>query len=74
MRVRAGVRHNRNYWTFGDYLGLGAGAHGKLTLVAGGTHRAHAAPREPRRYLALEPPLRSSVRNIPLQDVRLSSC
>jgi putative oxygen-independent coproporphyrinogen III oxidase len=23
--------HNRNYWEFGDYLGLGAGAHGKLT-------------------------------------------
>lgn len=26
--------HNRNYWTFGDYLGIGAGAHGKLTLGA----------------------------------------
>ena len=25
-------RHNLNYWTFGDYLGLGAGAHGKLTF------------------------------------------
>lgn len=24
-------RHNLNYWTFGDYLGLGAGAHGKLS-------------------------------------------
>jgi putative oxygen-independent coproporphyrinogen III oxidase len=23
--------HNRNYWQFGDYVGLGAGAHGKLT-------------------------------------------
>jgi putative oxygen-independent coproporphyrinogen III oxidase len=28
-------RHNLNYWTFGDYLGIGAGAHGKLTLPAG---------------------------------------
>ena len=26
--------HNLNYWRFGDYLGLGAGAHGKLTLGA----------------------------------------
>ncbi|MDF1762597.1 MAG: radical SAM family heme chaperone HemW [Oleibacter sp.] len=26
------ARHNINYWTFGDYLGLGAGAHGKVTL------------------------------------------
>lgn len=24
-------RHNRNYWEFGDYIGIGAGAHGKLT-------------------------------------------
>ena len=24
-------RHNRNYWEFGDYLGIGAGAHGKLS-------------------------------------------
>jgi putative oxygen-independent coproporphyrinogen III oxidase len=25
-------RHNLNYWTFGDYLGIGAGAHGKLSF------------------------------------------
>lgn len=28
-------RHNLNYWQFGDYLGLGAGAHGKLTAPSG---------------------------------------
>jgi oxygen-independent coproporphyrinogen-3 oxidase len=26
------ARHNINYWTFGDYLGIGAGAHGKLSM------------------------------------------
>ncbi len=26
-------RHNKNYWQFGDYLGIGAGAHGKITLA-----------------------------------------
>lgn len=26
-------RHNQNYWQFGDYLGIGAGAHGKLTDI-----------------------------------------
>ena len=26
--------HNINYWTFGDYIGIGAGAHGKLTDLA----------------------------------------
>ena len=28
-------RHNLNYWTFGDYLGIGAGAHGKATDANG---------------------------------------
>ena len=28
------ARHNLNYWQFGDYIGIGAGAHGKLTLPA----------------------------------------
>src|SRR5690606_2924014 len=31
-------RHNLNYWTFGDYLGIGAGAHGKITLPADQSH------------------------------------
>jgi putative oxygen-independent coproporphyrinogen III oxidase len=47
-------RHNLNYWQFGDYLGVGAGAHGKSSdrqrgrLIIGRSLR----PREPRRYLA----------------------
>lgn len=28
------ARHNLNYWEFGDYLGIGAGAHGKITFPA----------------------------------------
>ena len=28
-------RHNLTYWTFGDYLGIGAGAHGKVTVDGG---------------------------------------
>jgi len=31
-RAGHGCRHNLNYWRFGDYLGLGAGAHGKLSF------------------------------------------
>lgn len=31
----APCRHNLNYWRFGDYLGIGAGAHGKITLDDG---------------------------------------
>lgn len=52
--ARAGreCRHNRNYWQFGDYLGIGAGAHGKLTRAAAGEVLRTCQAREPRRYLA----------------------
>jgi oxygen-independent coproporphyrinogen-3 oxidase len=33
------ARHNLNYWRFGDYLGIGAGAHGKLTDDSGAVTR-----------------------------------
>jgi oxygen-independent coproporphyrinogen-3 oxidase len=42
-------RHNLTYWRFGDYLGIGAGAHGKLT-VDGRVVRTEKA-RSPRAYL-----------------------
>ena len=34
-RDRQECRHNMNYWSFGDYLAVGAGAHGKITDAAG---------------------------------------
>ncbi len=56
-------RHNLNYWTYGDYLGLGAGAHGKLS-AADGIFREQR-PAHPRAYLqqvaAGEPMSRSAV-------------
>lgn len=44
-------KHNLNYWSFGDYLGIGAGAHGKITL--GGENRVirRVRLRQPRAYL-----------------------
>lgn len=33
-------QHNLNYWQFGDYLGIGAGAHGKVTSQEGDIHRS----------------------------------
>ncbi|MEY2622591.1 MAG: hypothetical protein RIT26_2411 [Pseudomonadota bacterium] len=49
--AKAGHRcaHNLNYWQFGDYLGLGAGAHGKLSFA----HRIMRSVRwrEPQRYI-----------------------
>jgi putative oxygen-independent coproporphyrinogen III oxidase len=51
-RTGARCRHNLNYWTFGDYLGVGAGAHGKLTFPQTGQIVRTTQLREPRRYLA----------------------
>jgi oxygen-independent coproporphyrinogen-3 oxidase len=43
-------RHNENYWRFGDYLGIGAGAHGKVTS-ADGTITRYAKRRQPDQYM-----------------------
>ncbi len=43
-------RHNLNYWTFGDYLGIGAGAHGKLSSHEGIVRETR--PKHPAAYLA----------------------
>ena len=43
-------RHNLNYWTFGDYLALGAGGHGKISL-ADGSIRRYWKTRQPEAYL-----------------------
>jgi len=50
---RAGFqcRHNLNYWSFGDYLGIGAGAHGKITFPDDRVER-YAKRRQPAEYLA----------------------
>jgi oxygen-independent coproporphyrinogen-3 oxidase len=42
--------HNLNYWNFGDYLGIGAGAHSKISDHIG--IRREARPRHPKDYLA----------------------
>ncbi|MCM0614314.1 radical SAM family heme chaperone HemW [Marinobacter sediminum] len=43
-------RHNLNYWMFGDYLALGAGGHGKVSL-ADGSIRRYWKTRQPDAYL-----------------------
>ena len=49
-RAQHQCRHNRNYWEFGDYLGIGAGAHSKLSFA----HRIvrQVRVRDPQRYMA----------------------
>jgi len=42
-------RHNLNYWEFGDYVGIGAGAHGKLSFPDRITR--HSRIKQPKEYL-----------------------
>ncbi len=44
-------RHNLRYWTFGDYLGIGAGAHGQITGTRPDGIRRTRKPHQPRLYL-----------------------
>ncbi|MFD1217546.1 radical SAM family heme chaperone HemW [Microbulbifer celer] len=46
-------RHNLNYWAFADYIGIGAGAHGKFTLPEEGRIIRTRRTRTPRDYLSL---------------------
>jgi oxygen-independent coproporphyrinogen-3 oxidase len=62
-------RHNLNYWRFGDYLGIGAGAHGKLTDVALGRIDRSVKRRHPDAYLGAAPEaLVSSTRQLAAPD------
>jgi putative oxygen-independent coproporphyrinogen III oxidase len=51
-RQGARCRHNLNYWLFGDYVGVGAGAHGKLSLSKPAEILRTVKPKQPREYLA----------------------
>ncbi|WP_030071644.1 radical SAM family heme chaperone HemW [Halomonas alkaliantarctica] len=63
-RVEQQSRHNINYWQFGDYLGIGAGAHGKLTTVDSQGQRhieRRWKTRQPEAYLRRSNDLRGFV-------------
>lgn len=46
-------KHNSLYWRFGDYLGIGCGAHGKITCPKTGTIQRRVKIKHPRGYLDL---------------------
>jgi putative oxygen-independent coproporphyrinogen III oxidase len=56
------ARHNVNYWTFGDYLGIGAGAHGKISFRDRIVREQRS--RKPQAYL------RAAAEGKPLQESR----
>lgn len=66
-RPGAECRHNLVYWRYGDYVGVGPGAHGRLSL--GATKRATAIERHPETWLShVEECGHGMVEDMPLND------
>jgi oxygen-independent coproporphyrinogen-3 oxidase len=64
-------RHNLNYWRFGDYLGIGAGAHGKLSDPATGRIVRTARVKQPGLFMAATRPAEriAAVNEVPAADL-----
>jgi oxygen-independent coproporphyrinogen-3 oxidase len=56
-------RHNLNYWRFGDYLGIGCGAHGKISFADGRIIRTTKV-KHPKGYLNLLKPYLDSEQDV----------
>ena len=66
--------HNLNYWRFGDYLGIGCGAHGKITTQANDTNPAGTIMRSvkikhPKGYMDLSRGYRDSTTAVAADDL-----
>lgn len=62
------ARHNLNYWRFGDFIGIGAGAHGKLSLADGRIVRTWKT-RLPKDYLNSEKPYKAGEKVLPIDEL-----
>jgi len=79
--VNKQAKHNLNYWTFGDYIGLGAGAHSKISVIEYGENNdskrilRYRKTRMPKDYLKAEynlqpcPSFRIGEEDIELEDL-----
>ncbi len=61
--------HNLNYWRFGDYLGIGCGAHGKITDSDNGTITRTVKVKHPRGYMTLDRPYLDSITQVAKDDL-----
>ncbi|MDO7903616.1 radical SAM family heme chaperone HemW [Pseudomonas sp. K1(2024)] len=62
------ARHNLNYWRFGDFIGIGAGAHGKLSFPDGRILRTWKT-RLPKDYLNPEKPYKAGEKLLPPDEL-----
>lgn len=64
-------QHNLNYWQFGDYLGIGAGAHGKITDLDTKEINRYSKIRFPKSYLDPTLPFLAENKPIPIAELPL---
>ncbi len=64
-------QHNLNYWQFGDYLGIGAGAHGKITDLKTHVITRYWKTRYPKDYLNPNNILLAGTQQIPTAEIPL---
>jgi len=64
-------QHNLNYWLFGDYLGIGAGAHSKITDIGTHTVTRYWKVKHPKTYLDTSQPLISDQSTLSERDLAL---
>ncbi len=62
-------KHNINYWDFGDYLGIGAGAHGKYTDLKNNAIRRTNKTRNPSDYLNPDKKFMTSIVTVPAHEL-----
>jgi putative oxygen-independent coproporphyrinogen III oxidase len=62
-------QHNLNYWRFGDYLGIGCGAHGKITLPQAGQILRTVKVKHPKGYMDLSKPYLDSETTVPSDEL-----
>lgn len=62
-------QHNLNYWRFGDYLGIGCGAHGKITDLQSGEIRRTVKVKHPRGYMELSRPYLDQETHVKSEDL-----
>lgn len=61
--------HNRNYWEFGDYLGIGAGAHSKITDQSTAAVFRSSQVKHPKDYLLADKRAAVNLRNVAEKDL-----
>jgi oxygen-independent coproporphyrinogen-3 oxidase len=62
-------QHNLNYWRYGDYLGIGCGAHGKVTDLNTGKIQRTVKVKHPKGYMDLSKPYLNQVNTVDSEDL-----